>query len=102
MHGARKMPRELIKFNNELAEVKIFHGTIAQLPTTVMIIVPLLMLIHLGHKFTMSLAPLTTVAEILTHICANSQLTPQKNAAARPPGPSHISMIEIGFHRYSP
>lgn len=102
MHGARKIPKELMKFSKELAEVKIFHGTIAQLPTIVMMIVPLLMLIHLGHRFTMSLAPLTTVAEMLTHICANSQLRPQKNAAARPPGPSHMSMIEMGFHKYSP
>jgi hypothetical protein len=102
MHGARKIPKELMKFNNELAEVRIFHGTIAHPPMMVIMIVPLLTLIHLGHKLTVSLAPLTTVAEILTHIRASSQLRPQKNAAALPPGPSHISLIEIGFHRYSP
>lgn len=32
MQGADKMPRELIEFNNELAEVDIFQGTLAHPP----------------------------------------------------------------------
>jgi hypothetical protein len=100
--GARKIPIEFMKLSRDEAECKIFHGTMAQPPIIVRIIAPRLILIHSGHKLAISFAPLMTVAEIFTQTCAKHQLRPAKKAAALPAGPSQVSIIEIGSHRYSP
>jgi len=39
---------------------------------------------------------------MLTHTCARHHETPAKNAATRPPGPSHWSIMAMRFQRYSP
>lgn len=87
--GARKIPKELIKVNKDPAELRIFHGTMTQPPRIVRMMAPRRILIHLGNKLAISLAPEITVAEMLTQIWAIHHETPAKKAAARPPGPSH-------------
>lgn len=101
MVGARKMPREFMKLNRELALCKIFHGTIAQPPMMVMKMAPRRILNHFGNRFDRSFAPEMTVADMLTQIWAMTQELPAKNAAARPPGPSHESMMTMGSQTYS-
>lgn len=102
MIGERKIPNEFIKLSRDVAELYIFHGTKAQPPRTVRMIAPRLMLMYLGHRLVMSFAPLMTVAEMLTQICARAQLKPAKKAAALPAGPSQVSTMEMGSHRVSP
>lgn len=91
-----------MKLSSESAECRIFQGTMAQPPMTVMAMAPRRMLNHLGNRLARSLAPEMTVAEMLTHICAITHESPAKKAAARPPGPSHESMIVMGSQMYSP
>ena len=100
--GAKKIPSELMKLNSDPAECKIFHGTMTHPPMMVMKIAPRLMFIYLGNKLFKSFAPDTTVAEMLTHICAKHHEAPAKKAPALPAGPSHLSMMAIGSQRNSP
>lgn len=91
-----------MKLSSDPAECNIFHGTMTHPPIIVMKIAPLLMFIHLGNKLVKSFAPETTVAEMLTHTCARHHDNPAKNAAARPAGPSQLSIMAIGSQMKSP
>ena len=66
--GARKMPSEFMKFSKDEAEWRIFHGTMAHPPMSVMKIDPRRMLNHLGNRLARSFAPEMTVADMFTHI----------------------------------
>jgi hypothetical protein len=68
MIGARKTPSEFMELSKECAECKIFHGRMTHPLTMVMKMAPRRMLIHLGKRPARSLAPDTTLAEMLTPI----------------------------------
>lgn len=100
--GAKNTPKEFMKLSKDPAEWRIFQGTITHPPRSVRTMAPRRIFMYLGNKLVKSLAPETTVAEMLTHNCAKHQERPAKKAAALPPGPSQVSMMAIGSQMYSP